>query len=802
MPGQNAILDRRSGKIIVQTPLAPLNCLAFEGGGSRCAAFVGLHRVLHQCGILEPVEYVSGTSGGALYALAVALGYTPDEAEALLLELKMEQFLEGYHSWLSQSGLWAKGKAAFSIWYNNGHSLSSGKEFLNWLEKIVERKLGNKKATLADLAKRVAEGHARNDHTFKYLYVTGTNLSYEMPECKFLSHETEPDMPLALAVALSGAYPFVMEPVRWNNHLYGDGGLMWNLPTKVFDDRRFLPAGYDFNEKGLNPGVLAIKIDSQAEIDQVLWGKRKEVYLQSAGAVATAVYNALAQNTDTAEVREARLAIALPDNDIGVLDFSVSRAAKLGLIAAAERETQNFVENYFSSAYEVKTYTNVMSWLDSLTINDIDDVIAAYEVMMTQMSGKEKLKAGQTPQPAGDVRVAGAPALPVTEAHEPTVKELEVYIEFLEAYLRYRRIKKRQPDAEFKPQSIPVHINLKPESVAGTDWNARVEMGIKRKLKHVIDQLEYTQTRMESIQMDFTDIPEITIYTQLHDKMYFDNLQALTYFHEYQKLLSEEKKELEIKLGVFDKSQVNYSSEQSRQYSVFMTLLNPLLTVSNLTPEIKAVLPEHVPILRMSPYHSSSPVTFTVNLHDELDRKIYIIASLMYLGHKKCKNREAFIRLFQEFVAKDTLLPTNMAALSAVLKLKGYELLSTAYRIEELLHHFERHENPKEMPILNLDTIFGVDKLGKQQKEKSSPTASRSVSMKHMIKTSSIFSPSPEQMVRPPRERASSNAGMTMVGAGPSLPVVIGDSDDEGDDFLLRGDAQPDLSKSARLVLS
>jgi len=735
---QNAIVDRQTGKIIVQTPLPPINCLAFEGGGSRCAAFTGLHRVLSKAGVMDSVEHVSGTSGGAIYALAVALGYEPDEAETLLLELNMEHFLEGYHSWLSQSGLWSKGKAAFSIWYNNGHSLSSGKEFLNWLEIIVEKKLGNKKATFADLARRVAEEKNQKGekiNSCKYLYVTGTNLSFEMPECKFLSHETEPDMPLALAVALSGAYPFVMEPVRWNNHLYGDGGLMWNLPTKIFDDRRFLPAGYDFNEKGLNPGVLAIKIDSQVEIDQVIWGKRKEVYLKSASEVATAVYNALAQNTDTAEVREARMTVALPDNNISVLDFAVSRAGKLGLIAAAERETQNFVENYYRTAFDLKVYDNVVSWLDSLSMDDIDDVIATYEEMKLQLQDKQpgKTKALVSDQ-QGDL---DSHVLPVSDANQPTLSELEEYIVFLEDYLRYRRMKKRRPECEFKPRSVPLHINIKPRPVC-LDWSIRVEKNMQRKLSHVLDELEYCRLRLQSIKMDFTDSPAITPLTQLHHRFYFENIQALTCLREYQKLLLEEKKELEIKLGTFDKTKEQYSSEMSRNYAAFMQILNPLLTVSQMAPELKAVLPEQLPVMKMESSSYASNIVFMLDLHNELDRKIYIVAALLYLTQKKSRSREVFIRLFQEFVVKDALLPANMEALGKVLKLDGYELLREAYRMEELLHHFEKHENPKATPVMNIDTIFGVDKL--KSKHDSSLQSDGALSMKHIIRTSSIFS--------------------------------------------------------------
>ncbi len=65
---------------------APKNVALVLGSGAvKCAAAIGLRRVLEREGI--PVHLLVGCSGGSLYAAAHALGLTTDETEALTYDL-------------------------------------------------------------------------------------------------------------------------------------------------------------------------------------------------------------------------------------------------------------------------------------------------------------------------------------------------------------------------------------------------------------------------------------------------------------------------------------------------------------------------------------------------------------------------------------------------------------------------------------------------------------------------------------------------------------------------------------------
>lgn len=68
--------------------------LVVGSGGLRCAAAIGLLRVLAEAGV--PVVGAVGCSGGSLYAAAAALGYDDAEAEALTRAFWTPAVLEGY----------------------------------------------------------------------------------------------------------------------------------------------------------------------------------------------------------------------------------------------------------------------------------------------------------------------------------------------------------------------------------------------------------------------------------------------------------------------------------------------------------------------------------------------------------------------------------------------------------------------------------------------------------------------------------------------------------------------------------
>jgi predicted acylesterase/phospholipase RssA len=705
----NAILDPVSKeKIIVQIPFPPINCLAIEGGGGRCTAYVGAQKVLERTGFLRDVVHVSATSGGTIQGLAIALGYTAEQAERIVLNMDLKKFLEGKESALSASSLIEKGKTFLSIYKSKDYSLSSGIEFLEWLQRKVERKMVEKTALFSDLANLVALQNP-NEHKYKYLYITGTKISVAMPEYVIFSHETTPKVELAFAAFLSSCIPGVFPAVFYDGHYWYDGGIMNNLPTKLFDEKKYLPKGYGFTDKGTNPGVLALKIDTQEEIDQTLWGIYKTVDVRSPSQLVTSLYTGLAENTDQHEVR-SRLTLALPDNKIGSFEFSVTQEGKLGLISSAEKETENFLENHYNAAYDIKVYKNKIEWLDSLSLDEFDDLIYTYEKMLKENEKFVKINK----------------------------QEIEEYLVFLCQYLSFRIKLRREPGLVFQGKVPAAHVDIYPLCDEDS-WSKNIERGMKGKLKQVNKKIDYLDACIQSMEKEFCDLPEINQSAALHHDAYFYNVRMLTSILECQRILYEEKKDLRVKLGLFKQQENYYSKKSSQSYSDLMQILNPLLNVMPLPGYALPIMPPRLSVFQYessdqacNEAHNEAPLDsqasnqdnakniLMIDLHDELDRLIYLVAAVIYLNYSKLNNNDLFVKLYGEVMksnSKYLVLPNNFTELGEIFAVKGVELLVTAYRLEELIRLFERKdklerkEGLEKKHSFSLDKLFGVEKL-------------------------------------------------------------------------------------------
>lgn len=240
--------------------------LVLEGGGVRGLAYAGVFGVLEQKGVLQKIEKVGGSSAGSIAGMLVSIGCSATEIDSLMLELPVQKFKDG------RGGLIGKYKRL-----KTDYGIFKGDAFEKWLQGLVKHKTGNPQLTFNQL-------HTlhENNNRFKDLYCTGTNLSKQQLE--IFSFETTPDMPIALAVRISGGVPLYFEPVALNNSLqkirkndsislpnyYVDGGMLCNYPISMFDsctDNCHNPALC--NKLILNPQTIGIKLERPQQIDSL-----------------------------------------------------------------------------------------------------------------------------------------------------------------------------------------------------------------------------------------------------------------------------------------------------------------------------------------------------------------------------------------------------------------------------------------------------------------------------------------------------------------------------------------------------
>lgn len=708
----SAIWDKESGRLIVQTTLPPFACLALEGAGVRGGAFAGLAKIFEKYGVFEEVQYISGSSAGAIAALMMALGYTAEECCDLLYNLPIKEFLEGAKLYDSLPNVLQTAFQAFSIWARKEHSLSSGKMFLKWLEVIVEKKLGHPKANFSDLEKAINN----NPEKFKYLYVAATNLSLPIKELEIFSHETTPDAPLALAVSMSSAFPFVFKPVLWRGYYYADGGLKNNLLVEIFDRKKFVPEGY-LRKRRRNPCIVAVKIDTKEEINQLY--SKETVGIETASDLASAYINALTDRVDIQEMREKRKVIALPDGDIHTLEFKIDENGKYELLSSAEKATQEFLENHIRSAFDVKTYKNPAEWFECLSLNELEAILQSYNEM----------------------------ALCCADPDE--ARQIKQYVNVIRQYMH-----EKIDECNCYFPSIP-HVNLKTKRME-SHWSIRLKTEMENRLKMIAHQIQKNKEAMQGC-LSNQPINQFDDLLKLHDAPSFEDLKRFVGYEESIKVLMEEKWDLENKLNI--KHEDQYQSFDFKSFKDLYDAFVPLLTNKNLSVGLKIVLKEIDKYRSSIVYRSSiehDNVLFMLNLNKSLDQKLYFIAALIYLKHKKDKGLYSFQELYCHLFNENPF-QEKWTALASVLNQQGVDLLASAYRIEELIHFFEKIEHPNKKCTIDIDHVFGAKnysifniKLKSKTTKKPENDQDQEVHLKNIFNTPLMFRGSSHQKINVP----------------------------------------------------
>jgi NTE family protein len=214
--------------------------LALKGGGVKGIAYVGALRELESEGIYGHIKRVSGTSAGAIVAAMIAVGYSADEIEALMHTMDFKKFKTGWNPirLFTQYGL-----------YHGDFILSFIHQFLgNSKYKLP------KNTTFSDLAKA----------SHKDLIVFAADLNVHTI-AEFSNFNT-PDCIVAEAIRASMSIPLFFKAWKFtnaipNDHIYVDGGLVFNYPLSFFDKARFN------NTDGANDETLGLYLESKTLYD-------------------------------------------------------------------------------------------------------------------------------------------------------------------------------------------------------------------------------------------------------------------------------------------------------------------------------------------------------------------------------------------------------------------------------------------------------------------------------------------------------------------------------------------------------
>ena len=205
---------------IVDDPDGPKIGLALSGGGARGGAHVGVLKALEEMNI--PVDYIAGTSMGAIVGGFYAAGYSADEIKRLMLEVDWNAAFSDKPARRDQSMRKKELDADFliphRIGFNRGRiQLPLGVIEGQHLDQIFHRILAT------------AQDTSDFDHLSVPFRAVATDLV--TGEAVILSTGSLPD-----ALRASMSVPGVFAPVTLDSRMLVDGGMANNLPVSVVRD--------------------------------------------------------------------------------------------------------------------------------------------------------------------------------------------------------------------------------------------------------------------------------------------------------------------------------------------------------------------------------------------------------------------------------------------------------------------------------------------------------------------------------------------------------------------------------------
>ena len=223
--------------------------LVLSGGGAKGLAHVGVLKTLDSLGVR--VDYIAGTSMGAIIGALYASGYTGEQLDSIIRTTNFELLISDRVPRNSKTFYEKKNieKYALTLPFNKfkiqlPSSISRGQNVFNLLSKLT-------------------------------LGVSGINDFSKLPipfYCVATDIQTGEEVVLdqgnlAQAIAASSAFPTLFQPIRLNNRLLMDGGISNNFPIEGLRSKNLdFIIGVDVQDKLLKDDDLKSVSDIMVQI--------------------------------------------------------------------------------------------------------------------------------------------------------------------------------------------------------------------------------------------------------------------------------------------------------------------------------------------------------------------------------------------------------------------------------------------------------------------------------------------------------------------------------------------------------
>ncbi|NDV64425.1 patatin-like phospholipase family protein [Bacteroides sp. 224] len=252
--------------------------LVLSGGGAKGMTHIGIIRALEENNI--PIDYITGTSMGAIIGSMYAMGYSPDEMAELI---SSEDFKRWYTAVVEEDyRYYFKSNRQTPEFFNIRMSL---KDSLNLKPQILPTHIVNPIQMNLVFIQLFASATAACQGSFDNLFVPFRCVAADVYNKKQLILGNGD---LGDAVRASMSFPFVFKPIPIDGVLAYDGGIYNNFPVDIMQD--------EFNPDIIIGSVVAKnppkpkEDDLMSQIDNMVMQKTDYTMADSLGVLLTFKY--------------------------------------------------------------------------------------------------------------------------------------------------------------------------------------------------------------------------------------------------------------------------------------------------------------------------------------------------------------------------------------------------------------------------------------------------------------------------------------------------------------------------------
>lgn len=260
--------------------------LVLSGGGAKGMTHIGIIRALEENNI--PIDYIAGTSMGAIIGSLYAMGYSPDDMEALLRS-------EDFKRWYS-----GKVEPKYEYYFKKNRPTPeffnlrfAFRDSLHLKPQFLPTSMVNPIQMNLVFVELFARATAASDGNFDNLFVPFRCIASDVYNKKPLVMRKGD---LGDAVRASMSFPFVFKPIEIDSVLAYDGGIYNNFPTDIMRE--------DFHPDVIIGSVVAANPSKPKEND-----------------LMSQLENMIMQKTDYSLPDSLGILMTFKYTDVNLLDF-------------------------------------------------------------------------------------------------------------------------------------------------------------------------------------------------------------------------------------------------------------------------------------------------------------------------------------------------------------------------------------------------------------------------------------------------------------------------------------------------